>query len=132
MEADISGTFRVQKTVIAIAEVPAPTDQTRLRLHPDRTFVASDWPAWSLLPFTKDRSARLIPQLSGTWKMVSNGRIELQFERSATVPLGAVLNATIRQGNGIFLKISLNPGNEDDFMVMARGSPPDAVELSNY
>jgi hypothetical protein len=42
----------------------------------------------------------------------------MQFNASDFFPSGAVLLVSVRKGNPPSIKVPLNPGNEDDFMIM--------------
>lgn len=117
MPLDIHGEFRVEKTVLAIAKVPGPTENTFLTFERDGTFSGRDWPAWSLVPLTGGRTQNL-PSVSGRWKFIRAETIEMQFNASDFFPSGAVLLVSVRKGNPPSIKVPLNPGNEDDFMIM--------------
>lgn len=114
---DIHGEFRVEKTVLAISKVPGPTSNTFLTFERDGTFSGKDWPAWSLVPLTGSGTKNL-PSVSGTWKSLHAGTIEMQFTPAEILPSGAVLLVSIRKGDPLSIKVPLNPGNEDDFMIM--------------
>jgi len=116
----VCGAYAPTKVVVAISTVPRPTDSTSLFLNLDGSFATSDWPAWSLVPLNGKVETSVLKSSGGTWKLLNSNQVILQFSRSPILPLGAVLILKIRQGSNVQLKVSLNAGNEDDFMILER------------
>jgi hypothetical protein len=116
---EIDGAYSVTCSVIAIKDTPGPTPNTSLLIDADGSFRAVEWPTWSLVPLT-GKEPRHLENVSGTWSKISEARIEMQFPRSESIPHGAVLLVRIQNGNPISIKIPLNAGNEDDFMILQK------------
>ncbi len=119
---DIFGVYNVEKSIIAISDISGPTEDTRLVLNSDGSFLATLWPAWTLVPLTGNTSIRLISEIQGPWSLQSDGKVEFQFSSSEILPSGAVLLVSLRRDKKFKLKVPLNPGNKDDFMILVKAS----------
>ncbi len=122
-KVSFEGKYKVHKISISSKDLSGPVATTTMLLESGGKCSLIDWPLSSLAIVSPGGGRpKGVDQFQGTWTIKKNSeenQIELQVRQSTSQGYN-ILSLTIQELKPLQLRVNLDVGSEDDFMLLER------------